>query len=82
MKKGGGGEQDERPNGQTAPPDKHPQARTGGQVSPLPLVLYLWLGLLPKESVGLCQNQGIRLDALCGPWPDRFRLDGPVWLSV
>ena len=62
------GSSDERPNGQTAPPDKHPKARTGGQVSPRPtkgrfslLVTYLWLGLYPKESVALCQNEGIRV---------------------
>ena len=44
--------------------------------------MYLWLSLFPKESVALCQNESIRLHALCGPWPDRFRLDGPVWLFV
>ena len=58
MQKGGSGEQDERPNGQTAPPDRHPKARTGGQVSPRPTkgrfslwVLYLWLGLLVKARM-------------------------------
>ena len=84
----GNGERHERPNGQTAGPDGHPKSQDRKASFPAThegsfqtfCCVALGPGLLPQVKDNVARLRVFVWMAQCGSWPDRFRLDGPVWL--